>query len=177
MVHHVAVLATVVAWAVGTSLAQQPETSQPSTQPADRTPITARVLEVQGDVQHAPLDANDWQPCRVDEEYPEQTVILTGVRSSIKLQVGDDDTYTALVIEPVSRTILSEAYQTTDTKRVRVGVGYGRMRAGVAEGGLKSDFTVDSPVATLSKRGSPAIPIGRLKHASGKRNLSGVGLH
>jgi hypothetical protein len=28
------------------------------------------------------------------------------------------------------------------------------MRAGVAEGGLKSDFTVDSPVATLSKRGT-----------------------
>ena len=30
----------------------------------------------------------------------------------------------------------------------------GRLRAGVAEGGLKSDFTVDSPVATLSKRGT-----------------------
>ena len=37
---------------------------------------------------------------------------------------------------------------------MRVGVGYGRIRAGVAEGGLKSDFTVDSPVATLSKRGT-----------------------
>ena len=28
------------------------------------------------------------------------------------------------------------------------------VRAGVAEGGLKSDFTIDSPVATLSKRGT-----------------------
>jgi hypothetical protein len=33
-------------------------------------------------------------------------------------------------------------------------VGYGKIRAGVAEGGLKSDFTVDSPVATLSKKGT-----------------------
>ena len=33
-------------------------------------------------------------------------------------------------------------------------MGYGRIRAGVAEGGLKSDFTVDSPIATLSKRGT-----------------------
>ncbi len=134
---------------------QQPaETTQPATQPAERKPITARVLEVSGDVKHAPLDSTDWQPCRVAEEYPEQTVILTGVRSSVKFQIGDDDTYTALVVEPVSQTILSEAYQTADTKRVRIGVGYGRMRAGVAEGGLKSDFAVDCPVATLSKRGT-----------------------
>jgi hypothetical protein len=59
-----------------------------------------------------------------------------------------------MLIEAVGKTILSEAYKTKDTKKVRVGVGYGRIRAGVAEGGLKSDFTVDSPVATLSKRGT-----------------------
>ena len=133
--------------------AQQPE-SQPASQPAGATPIMARVLEVRGDVQHAPLDSEEWKSCQVNEEYPQQTVILTGIRSSIKLQIGSDDTYTAVVIDPASRTILSEAYQTPDTKHVRIGVGYGRMRAGVAEGGLKSDFTVDSPVATLSKRGT-----------------------
>ena len=156
MLRHIVELAIVIG-AVAACLAQQPATSQATSQPAaagEHLAITARVLEVQGDVQHAPLESTDWQPCHVDEQYPEQTVILTGVRSSIKLQIGEDDTYTALVIEPVSRTILSEAYQTSDTKRVRVGVGYGRMRAGVAEGGLKSDFTVDSPVATLSKRGT-----------------------
>jgi hypothetical protein len=144
----------VLALAIRGALAQPAETSQPVTQPAGRTPITARVLEVRGDVKHASLESTDFKLCQVDEEYPEQTVILTGVRSSIKLQVGSDDTYTALVIEPVSRTIISEAYRTADTKRVRIGVGYGKMRAGVAEGGLKSDFTVDCPVATLSKRGT-----------------------
>jgi hypothetical protein len=69
-------------------------------------------------------------------------VILTGVRSSVKFQIGDDDTYTALVVEPVSQTILSEAYRTTDTKRVRIGVGYGRMRRR-RRGRLKSDFMMD----------------------------------
>ncbi|MBP7748084.1 MAG: hypothetical protein KA383_18375 [Phycisphaerae bacterium] len=140
--------------AVGALAQAPPATTEPATQPAGPTPIMARVLEVQGDVKHAPLDSEDFQPCQVDEEYPPETVIITGVRSSIKFQVGSDDTYTALVIEPVTRAIISEAYQTADTKRVRIGVGYGRMRAGVAEGGLKSDFTVDSPVATLSKRGT-----------------------
>jgi len=129
-------------------------TSQPTSAPADRQPIKARVLEVKGDVKYAPLDSEDWQPCKVDDEYPEQTVILTGIRSSLKLQVGSDDTYTAVVIEPASKTLLSEAYTTADAKHVNIGVGYGRIRAGVVEGGLKSNFTVESPVATLSKRGT-----------------------
>ena len=157
-----AVLAVTSMWVVWPVCAQDAETTKPTPQPAtqpttaptDRIPITARVLDVRGDVQHAPLDSNDWHPCQVDDEYPQQTVILTGVRSSIKLQLGTDDTYTAVAIESASRTIISEAYATADTKRVRIGVGYGRMRAGVVEGGLKSDFTVDSPVATLSKRGT-----------------------
>jgi len=141
----------------GVGLGQQSESApatQPTTMPAEQTPITARVLEVRGDVQHASLTSDNWEPCRVDEEYPAQTVIRSGIRSSIKLQIGTDDTYTAVVIESASKTIISEAYHTKDTKRVRIGVGYGRMRAGVVEGGLKSDFTVDSPVATLSKRGT-----------------------
>jgi len=128
--------------------------TQPSSAPADRTPITARVIEVRGDVKHAPLGSEDWQPCQVDEEYPEQTVILTGLRSSVKLQIGQDDTYTLVVVEPASRTLIAEAYTTPDSKHVHVGVGYGQIRAGVAEGGLKSEFTVASPVATLSKRGT-----------------------
>lgn len=132
-------------------LAQQ---SQPASQPAGQTLITARVLEIRGDVRHAPVDSTDWKPCQVGDEYPQETVILTGVRSSAKLQIGTDDTYTALVIEPATKTLISQAYTTADTKRVNIGVGYGRIRAGVVEGGLKSDFTVECPVATLSKRGT-----------------------
>jgi hypothetical protein len=141
-------------WMIGVALAQTTQATQATSAPTERTPITARVLEIRGDAKHAPIGSEDWQACAVDEEYPEQTVIETGVRSSIKLQIGNDDTYTAIVIESASRTVLSEAYRTADAKRVRIGVGYGRMRGGVAEGGLKSEFTVDSPVATLSKRGT-----------------------
>jgi hypothetical protein len=145
-------------WSAALAWGQQAAPTQPASQPAtdtgQRKPITARVLELHGDVKHAALEAEDWQDCRLDDEYGEQTVIQTGLRSSIKLQIGADDTYTAVVIESASRTVLSELNQTADTKHVRIGVGYGRMRAGVAEGGLKSDFVVDSPVATLSKRGT-----------------------
>lgn len=122
--------------------------------PADRRPVLAKVIEVRGDVQHAAIGSNDWSPCRLNEEYGEQTKIRTGLRSSIKFQIGQEPPYTALIVESVGLISLSELYKTEQTKRVRIGVGHGKIRAGVAEGGLKSEFTVDSPVATLSKRGT-----------------------
>lgn len=132
------------------------EQAAPTTQPAEagRELVMARVIEVSGDVQYAALGSRDWKPCELDDEYPEQTKIRTGVRSAISFQIGTEEPYTALRIESVGLTLISEAYKTDTVKRVRVGVGYGTIRAGVAEGGLESDFTVDSPVATLSKRGT-----------------------
>lgn len=133
----------------------QPPAEEPAAErPAEKQPIMFRVIELHGDAKYAALDSEDYQPCQLDDEYPERTKIITGVRSSIKLQIGEEEPYTCMLVEAVGKTILSEAYKTADTKTVRVGVGYGRIRAGVAEGGLKSDFTVDSPVATLSKRGT-----------------------
>lgn len=133
---------------------QEAATRPASSAGADATPITARVIELHGDVQHAPMLTRDWTACKLDDVYPERTKLRTGVRSSIKLQVGDEEPYTVIVLESVGLTVLSEAYKNPSTKRVRVGVGYGTVRAGVAEGGLQSDFTIDSPVATLSKRGT-----------------------
>ncbi len=136
--------------------ANQPQAQPPQSQPAAGRPIMAKVIAVTGDVQHAPLGEETpvWKPCKLGDTYPPGTMIRSGVRSSIGLQIGEEEPYTAMVLESVGLTILSEAFKTQTTKRVRVGVGYGRVRAGVAEGGLKSDFTIDSPVATLSKRGT-----------------------
>ena len=131
-----------------------PATPAAPTTPAERTGIKAKAIEVKGDVKWAKLDSSDWQPVKLDDEFPEQTKFLTGVRSALKLQIGEEEPYSCMMIDSVGKTVLSEAYKTSDTKRVRVGVGYGKVRAGVSEGGLKSDFTVDSPVATLSKRGT-----------------------
>lgn len=129
-------------------------TPQPTTLPADAKPITAKVIELKGDVRFAPLGSTDYKPARVGDEFPPETVVLTGLRSSAVLKIGEDDTYTAVVIDPASKTLLSELFVTQEKKQVRIGVGYGQVRAGVVEGGLKSDFTVSSPVATLSKRGT-----------------------
>jgi hypothetical protein len=129
------------------------DATQPAA-PADAQPIFARVIEVSGDVRYAPVDSTDWKPVELDMQLPEQTQIRTGLRSGVKFEVGSEAPFTALVIESVGKVLLSEAYRSSETKRVRIGVAYGKVRAGVAEGGLQSDFTVDTPVATLSKRGT-----------------------
>jgi hypothetical protein len=120
----------------------------------DVEPLSARVLEVNGSVKYSGLEGETWQDVTADLELPPQTQIRTGIRSSVKLQIGAEEPYTAMVIDSAGQVILAEAYKTQQRKTVRVGVSYGQIRAGVAEGGLESDFTVDSPVATLSKRGT-----------------------
>ena len=153
MVCGAGLLLVATAWAQEATT-QPADQGTPTTQPTDRAPLLATVLEVTGNAQHAALGSDEWQPCAVGDTYPQQTVIRTGIRSSVKLQIGEDDTYTAVVVDSATKSVLSELFTTPESKRVRIGVGYGRIRAGVVEGGLKSDFTVDSPVATLSKRGT-----------------------
>ena len=49
---------------VGTVMAQdEAATTQPTSAPADREPVQATVIEVQGDVQYAALGSTDWKSC------------------------------------------------------------------------------------------------------------------
>jgi hypothetical protein len=133
--------------------------AESSSAPSERQPIIVKVIKVSGDVQHALPGSNEWVPCKLDDEYPEQTRVRTGVRSSIQFQFGTEEPYSTLVQDSVGLIVIEQAFKTRDTKAVRVGVGYGKVRGGVAEGGLKSDFVVDSPVATLSKRGTEGFSL------------------
>lgn len=178
MQHHVtkrnALLTMMAAWLSGAlALAQTPPPDEPAapaapaatdpaapaaTDPAALPPgaqdVMAKVIDVVGDVKYAPLGSEEWKPVALNEEYPPRTKIRTGLRSSVKLQIGQEEPLTAVLIDSAGKTVIAEAMKTADTKRVRLDLLYGSMRAGVAEGGLKSDFTVDTPVATLSKRGT-----------------------
>ena len=43
---------------------------------------------------------------------------------------------------------------TADAKVLRMGLGHGAVRGGVAETTLRSDLSIETPTATLSKRGT-----------------------
>lgn len=137
-----------------TATAMSQLAGQASQPVAAKTTIKAKAIEVNGSVDWAALDSNDWKAVKLNDEFNEKTKFRTGVKSSLKLQIGDEAPYSCLLVDAVGKTVLSEAWKDADTKRVRVGVAYGKVRAGVAEGGLKSDFTVDSADATLSKKGT-----------------------
>ena len=55
-----------------------------------------------------------------------------------------------------SLAAISQYRKTATTKRTRIGLDYGEVRAGVAEGEgeLRSDFVIESPGVVLSKRGT-----------------------
>jgi len=160
----IAVLFVAAPWgllsAAGPLLAQAPPATQPAAADAKATSLTATVIEVRGDVEHAPGGTEDekaWKACKLKDVYASGEMIRTGLKgSAVKLQFGEEEPYTVAMIERYSLASIDQHYRTASDKVVRLGLGYGAIRAGVAdeEGGLRSDFEIDSPVATLSKRGT-----------------------
>jgi len=149
-----------VAWTgLVVGLAAGTARSEPSTAPAqtaDRQPLSARVERVEGTVRHAPIgtkvtDLDAWKPTQVGDELSAGTQIRTSLRSSAVLRFGDD---TLVLVRSMTLASIDEFYKTATTKTTRLGLGYGAVRCGVAEGELRSDLTIDTPVATLSKRGT-----------------------
>lgn len=152
--------------------ATQPAAMAPETQPADVSAalatgtlpagaeqIQARVIEVKGRAQHAPLgtavtETAAWKPVAVGDTYPAGTLVRTSLGSHVILQFGAEEPYTVVMVERMTLANLSSLYKTATDKVSRVAVNYGAVRGGVSEGGLRSSFVVDSTVATLTKRGT-----------------------
>ncbi len=150
------VLGGSAAWAQ--PAASPPATTQPTTtRPAEPvTDLKARVLETAGTVAWAPagtdvLNAAAWKPVQVNDEFGAGVQIRTGLRSHVTLQFGDD---TVVSVRRATLASIDQFYRTQETKSVRLGLGYGAIRGGTTEGELRSDLTVESPVATLAKRGT-----------------------
>jgi len=142
-----------------------PVFGQTETAPADSIAATqptgvdqafqATVLKVSGTVSYALVDESGergpWQDARVGNTLPAGTQIRTRARSSVVLAFGDD---TVVMIERITLASIDQFHRSADTKVVRLGLGHGAVRAGVAETTLRSDMTIETPMAVLSKRGT-----------------------
>lgn len=131
----------------------QPAATRPA---VDVTPLLARVVEVEGNVAWGPaeadvLDADAWTPVRVDDELASGSQIRTGLRSYVVLTFGDD---TVVSIRRATLASIDAFYKTHTQQTIKLGLGYGAVRGGTTEGTLRSEVLVDSPVATLAKRGT-----------------------
>lgn len=124
------------------------------TQPAI-DPLSARVIQLTGNASYALSDgsgaAGEWKPAKVGDVLPAGTRVRTQLRTQLILAFGDD---TVVVVERATLASIDQFHRAADTKRVKLGLGYGTVRAGVSETTLRSDMTIETPTATLSKRGT-----------------------
>ncbi|MHC4443658.1 MAG: FecR domain-containing protein [Planctomycetota bacterium] len=144
--------AFVLAFGITPVLAQNPPTTQP--QKVDEQ-FQARIIKVVGKVSYSIADQNrvpgKWQPAKAGDLLPAGTRIRTRLRSKVVMTFGDDS---VVLIDRATLASIDQFHRTADTKKIRLGLGHGTIRAGVAETTLRSDMTIDTPTATLSKKGT-----------------------
>ena len=124
-----------------------------------KTPLMATVIEVAGGVDYAPvdadpLDATAWKPVTTDMKLGADTQIRTGLRSHCTLLFGEKPDQTVISVRRATLACIADVYRSKTEQRIRIGLGYGAVRGGSTEGTLRSDVVIDSPVATLAKRGT-----------------------
>jgi hypothetical protein len=112
---------------------------------------TAFVREVNGTVEIKTPNSAAWVKAAAGNRLEKTTLISTGFRSTAILVLGDS----IITVQPVTRLSLEEIVRDQNTEQVRLYLQTGRIRADVKPpAGGKTDFTVRSPVATASVRGT-----------------------
>jgi len=129
--------------------------ASPAAKTSDAKPMQARIIKLSGRVQYARTDADgvpgEWQPAKVGDLLPAGTRIRTRLRSKVVLAFGDDS---VVMIDRATLASIDQFHRSGDTKYIKLGLGHGAIRAGVAEATLRSDMTIETPIATLSKKGT-----------------------
>ncbi len=156
--------------AFGQVVEVRPPETAPATRPAGiDAAFEARIEQVWGSVSTARVDAQgvrgEWRPAKDGDLLPAGTWIRTRVRSKVLLTFGDD---TAVLIERATLASIDQFHRAGDAKVIKLGLGHGAVRAGVAETTLRSDMTIESPIATLSKKGTMVF---RFEYLPGSRQF------
>lgn len=146
--------------AVPTDEQPQAPTAADEPQPTERddaaSELAAVVIEVSGVVERSlpgvSAGADEgWTPVEVDDLLAPGTQIRTGLRSSVNLQFGEA---TFASIRSLTFASIDDARRSAQRETVQLGLGYGTIRGASTEGEVVSAVTVDSPHATLAKRGT-----------------------
>jgi ferric-dicitrate binding protein FerR (iron transport regulator) len=97
------------------------------------------------------LSGSDWQPARIGLVLEKGALVSTGFKSSATLQVGASSIY----LKALTRLSLEDLVKTSGGTRTKLYLLAGRVRADVPpQAGKTTDFSVDSPTATASVRGT-----------------------
>jgi len=132
----------------------------------------ALIWEMTGTVELKASGSGSWIPARAGDRIERSTVISTGFKSTALLAVGSS----TIVVRPLTRLSLEELMSQSGTETINIGLSTGRVRVEVKPpAGSRADFTVQTPSATASVRGTvfDVDPVnihvieGKVRYASG----------
>ncbi|MDR1419484.1 MAG: FecR domain-containing protein [Treponema sp.] len=132
----------------------------------------ARFAEVWGTVETRDEGQAEWKAASPGDSIGKNTVISTGFKSTALVVLGDS----RLSVRSLTRLTLEELVQRDGTEEVRLYLRSGRVQVKVTPpSGLRTNFTVRSPVATASVRGTGfEFDTRRLYVESGRVLLEGA---
>jgi ferric-dicitrate binding protein FerR (iron transport regulator) len=144
---------------------------------------SSRVLvrEVTGTVEVKEPGAADWSPVRQGQSVARAAAVSTGFRSTAVIEVGNS----LITVQPLTRLTVDEILAASGNEQVNVNLQTGRIRADVKPpAGGRTEFTVRSPSATASVRGTSfefdgirlAVDEGRVHVTGGDQTGTYVGV-
>jgi hypothetical protein len=140
----------------------------------------AVIRETSGTVEIKAPGSRDWVPARSGQSIARTSVISTGFKSTAVIALGNS----LLSVQPLTRLTVEEIQETAGNERVNINLQTGRIRADVKPpAGGKTEFTVRSPSATASVRGTSfefdgvnlRVDEGRVHVTGGDRSGTYVG--
>jgi hypothetical protein len=112
---------------------------------------TAVIREISGTVEVKQPGAPEWKAAKAGQVLETAALISTGFKSTALLSIGNS----AVAVRPLTRLSLEELLAARNGEQVTLNLRAGRIRANVKPPvGGKVNFTVRSPIATASVRGT-----------------------
>jgi hypothetical protein len=109
------------------------------------------IREITGEVEIRPVGASAFVPVSVGTAVNLDTIISTGFRSTAVIAIGSS----TITVRPLTRLSLAEIQNIDNTENVNINLQAGRIRVDVKPpAGTRANFTVQSPSATASVRGT-----------------------
>ena len=111
---------------------------------------TAVFKEVSGKVEYR-LAGKEWRPARSGVEVPAGTMVSTGFKSVSLIALGNS----SVLVKPLTRLTIDEIVRVEGSEAARLFLLAGRVHVEAKpESGAALDFSVKSPTATASVRGT-----------------------
>jgi len=109
------------------------------------------IRELSGDVELKPAGASSFTAAKTGDTVARDTIVSTGFKSTAIITIGSS----TITVRPLTRLSLSEIQSSSGAENVNVNLQTGKVRVDVKPpAGTKTNFTIQSPAATASVRGT-----------------------